>query len=159
MSEPSDKKPALPIPAGPVVTHRTTKRPGKPTGAEDSTYAAQLLGGGESPAVECRALRGSSREGHTDDERRLAASADQADARCVGPEADQLRVGARPWREALRADMECLEQIRLAGTVRPDDEREPRLQAELEPGIRAEVAKRDRRDDQPASRIGMIRYE
>ncbi len=46
MSEPSDKKPALPIPAGPVVTHRTTKRPGK-TGADDSTYAAQLLGGGE----------------------------------------------------------------------------------------------------------------
>lgn len=47
MSEPSDKKPALPVPAGPVVTHRKTTRPGKPAGAEDSTYAAQLLGGGE----------------------------------------------------------------------------------------------------------------
>jgi hypothetical protein len=46
MSEPSDKKPALPVPAGPVVTHRKTARPGKPS-AEDSTYTAQVLGGGE----------------------------------------------------------------------------------------------------------------
>jgi len=45
--------------------------------------------------------------------------------------------------------MERLEQVRLTGAVGTDDERDPGLQGELEPGIRTEVAERDDRDDQP----------
>ena len=66
----------------------------------------------------------------------------------VRAEADQLRVGARPRREALRAEVQRLEQVRLAGAVRADDEHEPRLEGEVEPGVRAEVAQRERADDQ-----------
>ena len=78
-------------------------------------------------------------------------------------EADELRVGACPRREALRADVQRLEQVRLAGAVRADDEHEAGLELELEPRVRAEVPKRDSVDDQtvtvlPGSRIGMIRY-
>jgi hypothetical protein len=50
-----------------------------------------------------------------------------------------------------------LEQVRLAGAVRADDEDEPRLEAELEGVVRAKARERDPRDDQPASLIGMIR--
>jgi hypothetical protein len=46
--------------------------------------------------------------------------------------------------------MECLEQVRLAGAVRPDDEHEPRRQLEIQSGVGAEVAERDSLDDQPA---------
>jgi len=63
-------------------------------------------------------------------------------------EADQLGVVARAWREALRADVQRLEQVRLADAVRPDRKNEPRLQLQLEPFIRAKVAQRDAGDDQ-----------
>jgi hypothetical protein len=46
----------------------------------------------------------------------------QLDAGGLGAEADQLRVIARPRREPLRADMQRLEQVRLAGAVRAGDE-------------------------------------
>ena len=81
-------------------------------------------------------------------ERRVTSPADEPDARGRRAEADQLRVDPRARREPLRADVQRLEQVRLAGAVRADDEDDPRLQAELEPGVRAEVAQRDRRDDQ-----------
>jgi hypothetical protein len=73
-----------------------------------------------------------------------------------------LLVGPRAGREALGADMQRLEQVRLPGPVRPRDEDEPRLQCELEPFVAAEVSERDLADDQaallyPASLIGMIR--
>src|SRR5205807_5499325 len=74
-------------------------------------------------------------------------------------EADQLRVLARPRREALRADVQRPEQVRLAGAVRTDEEDEPVRQPQLQPRIRAKVGERDRIDDQPARRIGMIRYQ
>jgi hypothetical protein len=41
-----------------------------------------------------------------------------------------------------------LEQVRLAGPVRAGDEDEPGPQLELEPGVRAKVAQRNRLDDQ-----------
>jgi hypothetical protein len=50
-----------------------------------------------------------------------------------------------------------LEQVRLAGAVRADDEDEAGLQLQLERVVRAEARERDQRDDQPASLIGMIR--
>ena len=77
-------------------------------------------------------------------------------------EADQLRVLARARREALRRDVQRLEQVRLADAVRPDDEHDAGRERELERRVRAVVAKRDVLDDQaraqPASLIGMIRY-
>lgn len=54
MSEPTDKKPALPVPSGPVITHRREGvRPGGKPADGDATYSAQVLGGGEK-----RGLRG-----------------------------------------------------------------------------------------------------
>jgi hypothetical protein len=49
MSEPTDKKSTLPVPSGPVITHRREGvRPGNTSSdGNDATYAAQLLGGGE----------------------------------------------------------------------------------------------------------------
>jgi len=44
--------------------------------------------------------------------------------------------------------VERLEQVRLADAVRPDREDEARLQPELEPLVRPEVAERDVLDDQ-----------
>jgi len=55
--------------------------------------------------------------------------------------------------------MESLEQVRLPGSVRPRDEHDSGFELQLEPGVRAEVPERDLADDQPASRIGMIRYQ
>jgi hypothetical protein len=53
--------------------------------------------------------------------------------------------------------MERLEQVRLADPVLPDREHEAGRERELERRVRAVVAKREPGDDQPASRIGMIR--
>jgi hypothetical protein len=44
--------------------------------------------------------------------------------------------------------VERLEQVRLAGAVRPGDEDEAGLQDELEAFVAAEVSKRDVTDDQ-----------
>lgn len=77
----------------------------------------------------------------------------------IGPVPDELGIGASAWREALGADVQGLEQIGLARTVRAGDENEAGLELELEPGVRPEVAERDVGDDQPARRIGMIRYQ
>ena len=55
--------------------------------------------------------------------------------------------------------MQRLEQVRLPGAVPARDEDEPRLETELEPRVGAVVAERDLPDDQPASLIGMIRYQ
>jgi len=53
--------------------------------------------------------------------------------------------------------VERLEEVGLAGAVRPDDEHEPGLEREVEAGVRAKAPERGPRDDQPASLIGMIR--
>src|SRR5207237_3786026 len=95
---------------------------------------------------------------HLDRVPRPAPRARAPDSGARLAEADQLRVRARPRREALGPDVQRLEQVRLPRTVRPHDEHEPRLEPEVESRVRAVVAKRDRLDDQPASRIGMMRY-
>jgi hypothetical protein len=48
----------------------------------------------------------------------------------------------------LRADVDRFEQVRLARTVRPRHEHHPRLERKLQARVRADVAKRDRLDDQ-----------
>ena len=130
-------------------------------GGEDERgeLAPQLLGGAEHGAVEAGPLGLGRAEGDGDGHRHRPAAARQLDAAGGRALADQLHVGARAGREALRADVQRLEEVRLAGAVRPRDENEPRLERELEPGIRPEVAERDLGDDQPASLIGMIRYQ
>ena len=65
-------------------------------------------------------------------------------------EADELRIGPGARREALRADVKRLEQIRLPGAVRAGHEHQPGLQLDVEPSVRAEVPEGGRRDDQPA---------
>ena len=124
----------------------------EPVGREDERrdLRPQLLGRAQRRAVHGCALRrtGAERDLELDRDRRRAPTAQRHPGGALA-EADQLRVGARARREALRADVQRLEQVRLAGAVRPDDEHEPRLEVEVEPGVRAEVAERDVRDDQP----------
>jgi hypothetical protein len=47
--------------------------------------------------------------------------------------------------------VKALEEVCLAGTVRPDGEDEAGLELELEPGVRAVVAERELLDDQVAT--------
>jgi hypothetical protein len=54
--------------------------------------------------------------------------------------------------------VERLEEVRLARAVVAHDEHEPRPEIEVERRVGAIVPKRDVLDDQPARRIGMIRY-
>jgi hypothetical protein len=102
--------------------------------------AAELLGRLQPCPVQARPLRGPGVQDDVDLERRPAAGAGERDSRAFSPEADQARIGARAGREALGADVQRLEQVRLAGPVRADDEYEPRLQPELEAGVRAEIS-------------------
>jgi hypothetical protein len=85
--------------------------------------------------------------------------ADDSERDCRGRlvEPDQVPLRPRTRREALRADVERLEEVRLAGPVLADHEDDSGCQREVEGRIRAEVSERDVGDDQPASRIGMIR--
>jgi hypothetical protein len=75
--------------------------------------------------------------------------ADKLDPRRFGAEADELRVIAAARRKALRPDVKRLEEIRLAGSVLPDREDEPRLELQLERSVGAVVAERDVPNDQP----------
>jgi hypothetical protein len=90
-------------------------------------------------------------------ERRLRAAAGDDDARRLLAEADQLRVLARARREPLGADVQRLEQVRLADAVRPDREDDPARERQVERCVRPVLAERQL-VDQPARRIGMIRY-
>jgi hypothetical protein len=51
-----------------------------------------------------------------------------------------------------------LEQVRLADAVPPDDEYDAGCEVEVELRVRPVLAERYAADDQPARRIGMIRY-
>src|SRR5581483_6061716 len=133
----------------------------EPVGGEDQrgALASELLGRTETGAVDLGTLPFASAERDVDPHVRAAACAGETDPGSLLPEADQLRVGPRARREALGADVKRLEQVRLAGAVRADGQDETRTQRQLEARVRAEVRERDRGDDQPASRIGMIRYQ
>jgi hypothetical protein len=73
-------------------------------------------------------------------------------------ELDQLAVVASARRKALRCEVERLEQVRLADAVAADDEDDPGREVEVERRVRPIPAERYAIDDQPARRIGMIRY-
>jgi hypothetical protein len=73
-------------------------------------------------------------------------------------ELDQLAVVASARRKALRREVERLEQVRLADAVAADDEDDPGREVEVERRVRPIPAERYAIDDQPARRIGMIRY-
>jgi hypothetical protein len=90
-------------------------------------------------------------------ERRSRAPAGDDDPRRLLAEADQLRVLASPRGEPLCADMQRLEQVRLAGAVRPDRENDPVRERQVERRVRPVLTERQL-VDQPARRIGMIRY-
>ena len=55
-------------------------------------------------------------------------------------EADELTLVSRPWRAAGAAEVDSLEQVRLARAVRPVDDRQAGAEAGLSSRIRAEVA-------------------
>jgi hypothetical protein len=80
----------------------------------------------------------------------------QLDPGRVGAEANQLCVGTRARGEALRADVERLEQVRLPRSVRADGENEARPQLQVERRIGAEVAERDRPNDQLPGPCGRL---
>src|SRR5439155_1679522 len=69
----------------------------------------------------------------------------------AGPfaEPNELRIGPSARRKALGSHVQRLEQVRLAGAVRPDDEHQSRLEVEVEASVRPDVAQRNRADDQP----------
>jgi hypothetical protein len=81
-------------------------------------------------------------------ERGLTPRAVERDRRRLVAEADQVAVGPRSRREALRADVQRLEQVRLAGAVLADDEYDARRERELQLRVGAVTAERDAVDDQ-----------
>jgi hypothetical protein len=119
----------------------------------------QPLGGAQALAVELDPARLVPREDDVRLERSVPDRSTQRDATRFGAEANQLRVASGARREALGPDMKRLEEVRLPGAVRAIEEDDAWLESQLERGIRAEVAERDLADDQPASRMGMIRYQ
>ena len=72
-------------------------------------------------------------------------------------ETDEPRLCTRPGGEPLRSHVQRLEEVRLTDPVWPGHEHDPGNESELELWVGAKVSKRDVRDDQPASLIGMIR--
>jgi hypothetical protein len=90
-------------------------------------------------------------------ERRPRPAAGDRDPGRLLAEADQLSILTRPRREPLRADMQRLEQVRLADAVWPDGENDPVRERQVERRVRPVLAERQM-VDQPARRIGMIRY-
>ena len=73
----------------------------------------------------------------------------QRDLSLSRAETHEVRVRARPRREALGPEVQRLEQVRLAGSVRAYDEHQAGLEAELQIRVRAKVSERDGVDDQP----------
>ena len=76
--------------------------------------------------------------------------AGERDSCRVSAKPDRGRLAASPEREALRAHVDGLEEIRLAGAVGTRDEDEPRDEVELLASIRAEVGQAEVCDDQSA---------
>ena len=119
--------------------------------------AAQGLWRREPCSVELRRLRGAGGQLHADLVPNVVTVEVERDERAALAESDQLPVRAGPRREALRADVQRLEQVRLPGPVLSDDQDDSRVEVEVERRVGAVVPERDVPDDQPASRIGMIR--
>ena len=130
---------------------RATLDDNQPVRREDECrhFAAQLLGRAEAGPVEARTLARAELERHLQLDGRTCPLAPEGDPRRITPEAHQLRVCPRPRREPLRPDVQRLEQIRLAGPVRPRYENQSARKVQVELGIRAEIPERNRAYDQP----------
>ena len=101
---------------------------------------------------------------------RAEASRLRRQASVLACRASSILAACSPWRiscasDRVRGENPCVptcsdsSRFVLPAPFAPGHEDEARLEGQLEPGVRPEVAKRDRRDDQPASLIGMIRYQ
>ena len=103
-------------------------------GREDERrdLGAELLGRAERSAVQPRLLRVAGPQGDLDLQLRAPARTRQLDSRGLPTEPDELPVVTTTRRKALRADVQRLEQVRLAGTVPADGQDEPRRQLQLE---------------------------
>src|SRR5204863_9604767 len=110
----------------------------------------QLLRCAQRRAVDLSLLRSANLDRQLELERRAAACPLQCDSPRAFSESDELRVRARARRKPLRADVQRLEQVRLAGAVLADYEDETGPKVEVEPRVRPDVAQGDRRDDQTA---------
>jgi hypothetical protein len=99
---------------------------------ERRDLGAKLLGRAERSAVQPRLLRVAGPQGDLDLQLRARARTRQLDPRGLRAEPDELGVVATTRRKALRADVQRLEQVRLAGAVPADSEDEPRRQLQLE---------------------------
>src|SRR5262249_7563008 len=130
-------------------------------GGEDERgeLASQLFGGAEACAVQDCPLPLVPAQRELDADPGPAPEAVGDDTAGLLADTDDVAVGPRARRETLGAQVQRLDQVRLAGPVRADEQHEPGLERELEPRVGADVPERDRLDDQPARRIGMIRYE
>jgi hypothetical protein len=76
----------------------------------------------------------------------------QGDACRITAEPDELRIRARPRREALCPYVQRLEQVGLPGTVWAGDQDKPRLEPQIELRVGTKIAKRECGDDQPATK-------
>jgi len=92
-------------------------------------------------------------------ERRARMGAAEVDSACRSAEPHHLCIAPRSGRKALRSHVKRLEKVRLPGTVGTVKKYDTGLESKLQAGVRAEVPERDLANDQPASRIGMIRYQ
>ena len=105
---------------------------------------------------------------------RLPSPAESATAiwTCVCPRtpSSRMRAACSPKRissasERVRGENPCVptcsdsSRFVLPAPFAPDRENQPGLERQLQTGVRAEVREEDRGDDQPARRIGMIRYQ
>ena len=109
-SRPSDAVEVRAARGGPALDDR------QPVGREDERrhLGAELLGRAQRRAVQLRPLASPRRSVTSSSSGRPPLSPRERDPRAVGAEADELRVRPRPRREALRADVQRLEQVRLA---------------------------------------------
>ena len=120
--------------------------------------AAKRLRRRQPSALQPRLLRLSLPERHRCLDGRRPTLPGHQHARSGLPETDQLTVVAGARRETLRGEVERLEQVGLADAVAADDEHDPWCEVEVERRVRPVLTERYAIDDQPARRIGMIRY-
>ena len=89
---------------------------------------------------------------------RLAIVDDRRDRGRGLPVTDELAVRTSARREALRRNVQAFEQIRFPRAVLTHNQDESGRKFEVECRVRTEATERESADDQPASRIGMMRY-
>ena len=141
--------------AGPALDDR------EPVRREDERreLAAQRLRRRQPRAVQPRLLRLALAQRHRCLDRRRRRGVPPPTTRAaVSPKRISCAVVTRARREALRREVQRLEQVRLADTVSADDQHDPGREVEVERRVRPVLAERYAIDDQPARRIGMIRY-